>query len=268
MTAPPIRLAAIDLDGTLINSAGQLSEGNAAALRRLQDAGVVVAAATARWPEAARRPFEDAGLPAAAIACAGADVVSADGAPVARWPLPPGAAEFVADLCERARWVANLSLPGVTYRLMSELPPWADRAPPWLRPVTTVAGLDLAGALSVLIEPPQGDPLLAELDPWRHRIAAHWALSSDGLRPMLTITALGVEKGRGLVALCDALGITPAEAAAFGDSEVDLPMFRVAGISVAMGNASSPIQDAATFVTLTADEDGFAAAVDRILAGD
>jgi hypothetical protein len=268
MRVPPIRLAAIDLDGTLINSAGQLSEANAAALRGLHDAGVVVAAATARWPEAAMRPFQDAGVAAAAIACAGADVVLADGTPVARWPLPPGAAEFVADLCERAGWVANVSLPGVTYRLMSELPPWADRAPPWLHPVTTLAGRDLTGALSVLIEPPPGDPQLAALDEWKDRIATHWALSSDGLRPMLSITATGVEKGRGLVALCEALRIAPAEAVAFGDSEVDVPMFRVAGVSVAMGNANPPIQDAATFVTVTADEDGFAAAVDRILAGD
>ena len=268
MTVPPTRLAAIDLDGTLINSGGQLSEGNATALRRLHEAGVVVAAATARWPEAAMRPFQDAGVPAAAIACAGADVVLADGTPVARWPLPAAAAEFVADLCERAGWVANVSAPGVTYRLMSELPPWADRAPPWLQPVTTLAGRDLTGALSVLVEPPPGDPRLAELDAWKDRIAAHWALSSDGLRPMLSITALGVEKGRGLVALCDALGITLAEAAAFGDSSVDLPMFRMAGVSVAMGNAAADIQDAATFVTLPVDEDGFAAAVDRILAGD
>jgi hydroxymethylpyrimidine pyrophosphatase-like HAD family hydrolase len=85
---------------------------------------------------------------------------------------------------------------------------------------------------------------------------------------MLTITAKGVEKGRGLRALCDALGIDPAVAAAFGDSEVDLPMFRVAGLSVAMGNGTAEVQDAATFVTTTTDEDGFAAAVERILARD
>lgn len=268
MTRASIRLAAIDLDGTLLNTRGQVSEANCEALRRLAAAGVVIAAATARWPEAARRPFEQAGVPAHAIACAGADVVLADGTAVGRWPLPPGAAEAAAVLSERSGWIANISLPGLTYRLAPELPPWADRAPPWLRPVTTLASADLTGALSLLLEPGEDGGQPPELRGWEDRVATHWALSSDGLRPMLTITAKGVEKGRGLRALCDALGIDPAASAAFGDSEVDLPMFRVAGLSVAMGNGTAEVQDAATFVTTTTDEDGFAAAVERILARD
>ncbi|MEX1102672.1 MAG: HAD family hydrolase [Dehalococcoidia bacterium] len=267
MTGATIRLAAIDLDGTLLDSRGQVSERNAEALRQLTASGVAVAAATARWPEAARRPFEQAGVPAAAIACAGADVVLADGTAVARWPMPPGSAEFVAGLCERTGWVANISLPGLTYRLSPELPPWADRAPAWLRPVTALTGEDLAGALSVLLEPEPGASEVEELRGWDDRIASHWAMSFGG-RPLLTLTAAGVQKGRGLRALCAALGFPPEEAVAFGDSDVDLPMFRVAGLSIAMGNASAEVQDAATFVTATADEDGFAAAVDRILARD
>jgi hypothetical protein len=264
----PMRLAAIDLDGTLLNSQGQVSEGNARALRRLADAGIAISAATARWPEAARRPFEQAGVEAATIACAGAEVVLAGGTAVGRWPLPAGAAEFAAALCQGSGWIANISLPGVTYRLAPVLPPWADRAPPWLRPVTSVEGIDLHGALSMLLEPGEGAAAAPDLGEWEGRLDAHWALSSDGTRPMLTITERGVEKGRGLHALCEAMGIPPTSAVAFGDSEVDLPLFRVAGMSVAMANAQAPVQDAATFVTTSADEDGFAAAIDRILAGD
>lgn len=268
MTAlPPVRLAAIDLDGTLLDSRGQLSEANAGALRKLVAGGVVVAAATARWREVALRPFQQAGVPAAAIACAGAEVTHVDGSVLSRWPLQGEAAEFVTRLAEDSGWVTNVSRPGLTYRLARELPPWADRAPAWLRPVTQRADLDLTGTLSMLVEAAPDDPALERLEAWRGRLDWSWAWSFDG-KPLLTITAAGVDKGRALLALAESLDIERAEVAAFGDSEVDLPMFAVAGIGVAMGNALPELQDAATFVTGTADEDGFASAVARILAHD
>jgi 5-amino-6-(5-phospho-D-ribitylamino)uracil phosphatase len=262
MTGRRLRLAAIDLDGTLLNSQGQVSERNQEALRRLSRAGVLIAAATARWPEAAVRPFDQAGVPAAAIACAGADVVLADGAAVARSPMQAEQATEVAQRAEDEGWVANISVPGVTYRLAREIPPWAERAPAWLQPVTTLAGVHLEEVLSILIEP--GAANARELDLPLQGLHAEWAVSYDG-RPLLTVTAEGVNKGRGLLALCEAAGIGPEAVAAFGDSDVDLPMFAVAGTSVAMGNAAAGIQDAATMVTGNADADGFADAVDRLL---
>lgn len=267
MTHPPIRLAAIDLDGTLLDSRGQLSDANAEALRTLAASGVVLAAATARWREVALRPFEQAGVSAAAIACAGAHVTRVDGSELSRSPMDVDAASFVARLAEEAGWVANISRPGLTCRLAPELPPWAGRAPDWLQPVTGADEVDVTSVLSFLVEVGPGDPALARLDPWRRSLDWGWAAASGGA-PLLTIRAAGVDKGRALAALARALNIAPAEVAAFGDSDVDLPMFAAAGISVAMGNAPPHVQDAADFVTATADEDGFAAAAARILARD
>ena len=81
---------------------------------------------------------------------------------------------------------------------------------------------------------------------------------------LVTVTAADVDKGSGLLALCRALDIPPQEAVAFGDSEVDLPMFRAAGLSVAMANASDAIRAAATMTTASADEDGVAKAIAQI----
>jgi Cof subfamily protein (haloacid dehalogenase superfamily) len=263
----PLRLAAIDLDGTLLNSEGQVSAGNAEALRRLAGAGVALAAATARWREAATRPFEQADVHAAVIACAGADVTLPDGAVVERRPLPAEFVPFVAELCEERGWRANLSLPGKTYRLEREMPPWAVHAPAWLAPVTSLGGTDLTGLLSVLVHVEPGDPGLAALDAWGERIAREWAISFDG-STLLTVTAAGVDKGTALRALCGRLGMGTGEVMAFGDSEVDLPMFAVAGLSVAMGQASAEVRSAASMTSAPADEDGFARAVERILAGE
>ena len=47
--------------------------------------------------------------------------------------------------------------------------------------------------------------------------------------------------------------------------ENDVPMFRQAGFSIAMGNASDAVKGAASASTLANDEDGFAAAVERLI---
>jgi hydroxymethylpyrimidine pyrophosphatase-like HAD family hydrolase len=42
-------------------------------------------------------------------------------------------------------------------------------------------------------------------------------------------------------------------------------MFRNSGVSIAMGNASSEVQHAATFVTTSNTEEGFARAMERFV---
>ncbi|MCE7927753.1 MAG: hypothetical protein DYG91_04520 [Chloroflexi bacterium CFX7] len=106
----PYRLAAIDLDQTLLDSRNRVGEADARALRALAEAGVIIAAATARWNAAARWPLEQLGIDAATIACGGADVRLGDGAIVEQTPLPPEFVPFVAALCDRAGWVVSLSV--------------------------------------------------------------------------------------------------------------------------------------------------------------
>jgi len=48
---------------------------------------------------------------------------------------------------------------------------------------------------------------------------------------------------------CADLGISPADVVAMGDSETDVKMFRVAGASVAMGQAPATVKTAATWVS-------------------
>ena len=59
---------------------------------------------------------------------------------------------------------------------------------------------------------------------------------------ILTITASTASKGAALQAACAHLGLQPREVVAFGDAENDIEMFRVAGASVAMGQASDEVK--------------------------
>jgi len=83
---------------------------------------------------------------------------------------------------------------------------------------------------------------------------------------ILTLTAITASKGDALQAACRHLDMDPSQVVAFGDSENDLEMFKIAGASVAMGQADERVKAAATKVTSRHDEDGVARAIDELLA--
>ena len=62
------------------------------------------------------------------------------------------------------------------------------------------------------------------------------------------------------------LGIPTDAIATLGDMQNDLAMFKVSGLPIAMGNATDDVKRLAAHVTAPNDEDGFAAAIDFILA--
>ena len=83
----------------------------------------------------------------------------------------------------------------------------------------------------------------------------------------LDVTARAANKGDGVVALSDALGVPLAETAVFGDQANDLPMFARASVSYAMGQGPEAVRAKATHVVAANTADGVAEAIDAILAG-
>lgn len=74
-----------------------------------------------------------------------------------------------------------------------------------------------------------------------------------------------INKGQGIRDICKVLGIDPAEVISFGDAANDIPMLREAGMGVAMGNAAEAVKATADMVTLSNNEDGIAAALEKLL---
>ena len=75
----------------------------------------------------------------------------------------------------------------------------------------------------------------------------------------------GASKGNALRALQEYLGITKEETAAIGDGENDLSMFREAGLKIAMGNAVSLLKEKADRITASNNQDGVAKAVESFI---
>ncbi|MGX7059885.1 Cof-type HAD-IIB family hydrolase [Vagococcus humatus] len=76
-----------------------------------------------------------------------------------------------------------------------------------------------------------------------------------------------VSKGNGLAILGDYLGITASEMMGLGDEENDLSMIEYTGCGVAMSNGSDIVKEKAQYITKTNDEDGVAYAVEKFVLG-
>ena len=81
----------------------------------------------------------------------------------------------------------------------------------------------------------------------------------------LDVTHPKANKGEVVSALSALLAIPTARIATIGDMPNDFLMFQQSGVSIAMGNASLEVQHAATFVTTSNTEDGFARAMERFV---
>jgi Cof subfamily protein (haloacid dehalogenase superfamily) len=82
---------------------------------------------------------------------------------------------------------------------------------------------------------------------------------------VMDVNAAKVDKGRGVSQLARIMGMEKEEICVFGDYDNDLPMFREAGLSVAMGNACAAARDLADVVTSANDDDGVAEAIQKYI---
>lgn len=81
----------------------------------------------------------------------------------------------------------------------------------------------------------------------------------------IEITNREAQKGISLQYYVEKLGVTLDETFAIGDNMNDISMLKMAGYSVAMGNAENEVKDLADHVTVSNDEHGVAAAIYKML---
>lgn len=79
----------------------------------------------------------------------------------------------------------------------------------------------------------------------------------------MELNAPGVSKGPGLMALAERLGLARGEVMAVGDSGNDRTMVALAGLGVAMGNATEEIKQVADVITADNNHDGVAEAIEK-----
>jgi HAD superfamily hydrolase (TIGR01484 family) len=257
---------AIDLDGTLLVGE-KIPDDNVVAVRAARDAGLSIIIATARWHQMALRVAQQLGVSGPVIACSGAQVHLASlGRDIFDERLPEDFVEELYAICDSQRCVATVT---VADRVLLKLDGEPDRAlmmpeMSWVRQLRGAA--DSMPRVAAIQGGSVNARIREELEPrYRDRVHFFDSIGPTG-KVILTITAATASKGAALRAACGFLGISPRDVVAFGDAENDIEMFRVAGASVAMGQADADVKAMATAVTLRNDEAGVARAIERLLA--
>ncbi len=78
------------------------------------------------------------------------------------------------------------------------------------------------------------------------------------------INSPGIDKGTGFTKIMEKLSISADDVIAIGDSATDIPLFRVAKTSIALGNASDHVKSEATMVVSAHAGDGVLEALDKL----
>jgi Cof subfamily protein (haloacid dehalogenase superfamily) len=252
---PPVRLVAIDMDGTLLPTFAQtVSPRTAQALRAAQQAGIIVAIATGRRTNYTVPLLNGLGLRADTplITSNGAVTRTLGGEAIDRCQLP---AKVARGLCGLLRGfgavVFTFDRPGNGELVLEDLEQAHGRIALWVEANRNAIEVvkPLENALPDGEDPIQGMVTggLSKMKLAENALkASEWSGSCECVRTeylardlsILDLLPLGVSKGWALERLATRLGVDRKATMAIGDNWNDVDMLEWAGQGIMMGNAA------------------------------
>jgi Cof subfamily protein (haloacid dehalogenase superfamily) len=274
----PIKLLALDIDGTLLTSRGEVSARTRASIDEARRRGVLIALVTGRRFRSARPIVQELELAVPLISHNGAltkDVLTLETinyhpleADVAREVIRIGRA-CQADLicCDDAAGLGVMVIEGVSadnralhryldkYRdsvvEVPDLLDYVDHAPIQIMFSGRCARMDeFAEYLQAVMN--------GRLQLFKTRYLKVDLTILDALSP-------AASKGAGLEAVARAQAIARGEVMAIGDNHNDLTMLRFAGLGVVMANAEDELKQWGFPLTASNEEDGVAEAIEKYI---
>ncbi|AOX19245.1 Cof-type HAD-IIB family hydrolase [Kozakia baliensis] len=260
--AKTIRLVVSDIDGTLVGPDKQLSPATISAAQALQRAGIALCLVSSRSAPGVA-PFVSAlHLQTPYAALNGGMVLSAKGDILSSLTLSASACSAACDMLDVHHvdawlfrghdWlVRDPAAPyvGREQRAVKLTPKVVPDFKPYYDGVGKIMGSSSDYPLLERLEIEIGAMLKGEASV--HRSSNYY----------LDITHRDANKGYAARALAKQLGVDMSEVACIGDMSNDVPMLKIAGLGIAMGNASEEIRAQAHVSTGRNDADGWAQAM-------
>ena len=273
-----VRLIAIDIDGTLLDSRAQVSPANLDALQRAHEAGIEVVLVTGRRHRFALPVAESLGFELWIIGSNGAVTRSTNGESFHRDLMPQATA---AKICRHMGEFRNYMVltfdretPGAIVCESHELlygviQRWMEKNAPYIEYVTPIEKGLTEDPIQVMFCGPVEMMQRAQ----RRLLECDFANEITVLRTQydhrdLTIVDIlnaGCSKGHALERWATQRGIDRSEVMAIGDNYNDIEMLTYAGHPVIMGNAADDLKQNGWTITLHNDESGVAAAIEQVL---
>lgn len=257
---------AFDLDGTLLNSQGQILAENKQAIAKLQQQGVKVLLVTGRHHTAVIPYYMELGLTTPIICCNGTYVYDVQNDKVlAANPLSQQQAQQIYDTatkhhCHLLMYSRNAMNYAELNPHMEKFLKWVASCPENVRPLVKKVEsiqdvIDHDKPIWKCVISAQNKDIMnqvvAELPIEQFSCEWSWVDRVD-------IANAGNTKGARLLEVLNQWQIAPQQVIAFGDNHNDISMITAVGLGVAMGNAEDEVKHQAKLTTTSNDEAGIA----------
>jgi Cof subfamily protein (haloacid dehalogenase superfamily) len=268
--ASPFKCSAVitDVDGTLVDDEKRLTSRATSAVAELRASGIIFSIISSRPPRGLTPLLGPLGITTPIGSFNGGMIAAADLAIITEHLLSPVVARRTVDMLNVHGvqvWIFN----GQDWLVRDPDGPYVgleQRTVGFRAKVVKDLDAPLDGVAKIVGVSADFD-LLARCESDVCAALADKASVARSQPYYLDITHPLANKGVALSEIARLLAVPLAEIAVVGDSYNDLAMFARGGLSIAMGNASPQVQQAADFVTDSNREEGFANAVERFILG-
>jgi Cof subfamily protein (haloacid dehalogenase superfamily) len=253
-------LIALDMDGTLLNEEGKISQENKEAIAHAQSLGHIVIIATGRAYMDAERQLRLADLECPVVSMNGALVTLPDGTLAASKPLNK------EDIIPALRWMNEI--PELYYEVYTEDNVYVELDKRvHLEKLSSLKDEDVWNKEENVIYKTLAFSLDRELlkEASMRFSAVPGLIITASHSHNIEINQKDANKGTGVQLMAAHYGIPAEQIAVMGDSYNDLPMFEIAGYRIAMDNAAAILKETADFITLSNSEHGVAAGLRHLL---
>ena len=265
----PFKCSAVisDVDGTLVTGRDKrLTERAAAAVAALRERGILFTIISSRPPEGLRKLIGPLEITQQVGCFNGGTLVSPDLKIITEHLLPAEVARRAVDLLDK-RGVQAWVFSGRDWLVRKIDAPYVAHEELTLGfPPKKVDGFGQAlDTAAKIVGVARDFALLARCETEGRALLAGQASVARSQQYYLDITDPLANKGAALTEIAALLGVPLAQVAVIGDGGNDVAMFKLGGLSVAMGNASPDVQAEADLVTQTNDDEGFANAIETFI---
>lgn len=265
----PVRLAALDIDGTIVDHDERLTDRVRSAVGAVAAAGIDVVISTGRSLHSTLPVLDRLGLRHGYAVCSnGAVVLRLDpgldlGHEIVHAETfdPTPALKLLRDNLPTALYA--LEVAGQGYRLTAPFPAGELSGPLEIVPFDEL--LDAMATRVIVRSPEHTSQEFLELT---ERLGLHEVSYAVGWTAWLDLAPQGVSKASALERVREWLGVPAASTLAVGDGRNDLEMFAWAARSVAMGQAVADVLAAADEVTAPVADDGLAVVLEALVRED
>ena len=265
--AQPVQLVIADVDGTLVTKEKILTPRAVASVNKMRDAGVKFAITSGRPPLGMAMLIDPLSITEPVAAFNGGVLIQPDLKTVVRENfLPPDvikkALQLILDhkldawvYTDKDWFVRDVNAPHVAREQ------WTVKFPPKV----TKDIHSLTGRIAKIVGVSDDLDLVARCEKDVQDATGDQASAARSQPYYLDVTSPKANKGEVVLAFMDLLKIPAAQIATIGDMPNDVNMFKKSGVSIAMGQASPEVQKAATYVTTSSEDEGFANAMEKFI---